>query len=107
MTEIEKIEIKGKGRIKYFVYKDENISESDPGPSSFIEVVSFYIKSEFRNQGYGSELVRQLEEIARKEKVSYICAKVNVKEDDILEIFLRKNGFEPSYYQVWEKTIKK
>ena len=87
--ELKKIKLKGIGRLKYY------IMEGDEQVSAFMELMSIYIKPEFRRQGYGSALITKLVEAAKQKNIGCIYVKVT-KENETFRKFLEKNGFTPS-----------
>lgn len=87
---IEKIELKGIGRIKFYVmHGDEQVS-------SFIEIMSVFVNDEFRRKGHGSTLIRRLIDEAKKRKINAIYVKANKDSQQGFKKFLKHNGFNPS-----------
>ena len=87
------------GRIKYIIV------EGDGQVGSFIEILSIFIKEEYQQKGFGTELIKRLTEIAKRNNCPTICIKANTDgENDIFGKFLIATGFEKSPMNVFEKT---
>ena len=82
---LEKIESKY-GRIKYY------IMEGDEQVRSFIELMSIYVKPQFRRQGHGMFLIKELIKVAKKKDIGCVYVKVT-DENEGFKRFLEENGF--------------
>lgn len=99
-----KIETK-KGCLKYYIYKDTK-NWPEPGSTAFIELVSIFVKPEFRKQGVGMKLIKKLEKIAQRNHITSIETKANTDgRSDVFGKFLTKNKFSKTNYITFEKVI--
>lgn len=76
--------------------------EGDEQVSPFIEIMSIFIKSEVRQQGYGSKLLSKLIEIANEKRITCIYVKVS-KDNSGFRTFLEKNKFNVSPKLLYQK----
>lgn len=96
-TKIIKDIITKRGNL-YFFRKNDNIigfAITKPGMTNHVFVIDkLFIKNEFRNSGYGTELLTKLENHL---KAKYKCKKLmtNCLGDNPANTFYSKNGFAP------------
>jgi len=80
--------LEDKGIIKF------QVNEGDEQVHPFIELMSIFVKPEFRRQGNGTKLIKMLRTEAKKRDINTIYVKVT-KTNLEFKKFLDKNGFLP------------